>query len=154
MPFSHSNLSCLLLLLYQKRLVLHSFSFTFWVNFCFLFSAFQRPVLRGFQLLHFSTFTDSGYSSPRRMIFLKSFGAVFFLSIAVYLTLTLPPEQKAVPCGITLHSGGSFLRRYAIQLFGTAGSRSFLIISHSAFSSSASIPNCLKIFFALRLSAS
>ena len=29
-------------------------------------------------------------SSPRRMIFLRPFDAVFFLSFAVYLTLTLP----------------------------------------------------------------
>ena len=28
------------------------------------------------------------YSSPRRMVFLRPFGAVFFLSFAVYLTLT------------------------------------------------------------------
>ena len=35
------------------------------------------------------------YSSPRRMIFLKSFGAVFFLSIAVYLTLTIRHKENA-----------------------------------------------------------
>ena len=52
---------------YQKRLLFHSFSFTFWVNFCFLFSGFQRPILRAFQLLHFSTFTDSGLTHSFRL---------------------------------------------------------------------------------------
>ncbi len=31
------------------------------MNFCFLLSGFQCLVLRGFQLLHFPTFTDSGF---------------------------------------------------------------------------------------------